>query len=142
MEKVQLILQLLHPYTFIPTSTVIREMIVLKFVNSHSVLSILCTACKHVQRLPIQWLLLYVITSKAPNLWWNNQVTTSYSRDGCDHQDNNVHIQVSIAYRVTQKYLQILFKSEKDSHSSDFFFQFQKIYEKLSFKFFQGETSY
>ena len=26
MEKVQLILQLLHPYTFIPTSTVIREM--------------------------------------------------------------------------------------------------------------------
>ena len=25
MEKVQLILQLLHPYTFIPTSTVIRE---------------------------------------------------------------------------------------------------------------------
>ena len=102
----------------------------------------LCIACKHVQRLPIQWLLLYVITSKAPNLWWNNQVTTSYSRDGCDHQDNNVHIQVSIAYRVTQKYLQILSKSEKDSHSSDFFFQFQKIYEKLSFKFFQGETSY
>ena len=26
MEKVHLILQLLHPYTFIPTSTVIREM--------------------------------------------------------------------------------------------------------------------
>ena len=26
MEKVQLILQLLHPYTFIPTSIVIREM--------------------------------------------------------------------------------------------------------------------
>ena len=26
MEKVQLILQLFHPYTFIPTSTVIREM--------------------------------------------------------------------------------------------------------------------
>jgi hypothetical protein len=25
-EKVQLILQLLHPYTFIPTYTVIREM--------------------------------------------------------------------------------------------------------------------
>ena len=30
MEKVQLILQLLHPYTFIPTSTVIREMRVLE----------------------------------------------------------------------------------------------------------------
>ena len=26
MEKVQLVLRLLHPYTFIPTSTVIREM--------------------------------------------------------------------------------------------------------------------
>ena len=30
-EKVQLILQLLHSYTFIPTSTVIREMRVLRF---------------------------------------------------------------------------------------------------------------
>ena len=31
MEKVQLILQLLHPYTFIPTSMVIREMRVVNF---------------------------------------------------------------------------------------------------------------
>ena len=31
MEKEQLFLQLLHPYMFIPTSTVIREMRVLLF---------------------------------------------------------------------------------------------------------------
>ena len=33
MEKVQLILQLLHPYTFIPTSTVIREMRVQSLID-------------------------------------------------------------------------------------------------------------
>ena len=33
IEKVQLILQLLHPYTFIPISTVIREMRVCKYVG-------------------------------------------------------------------------------------------------------------
>ena len=42
MEKVQLILQLLHPYTFIPTSMVIREMRVVTFkfaimLNSFSI---------------------------------------------------------------------------------------------------------
>ena len=35
MEKVQLILQLLHPYTFIPTSTVIREMSVMAKEAEH-----------------------------------------------------------------------------------------------------------
>ena len=36
MEKVQLILQLLHPYTFIPTYTVIREMRIQALLGLHS----------------------------------------------------------------------------------------------------------
>ena len=43
MEKVQLILQLLHPYTFIPTSTVIREMRVQTFQEYALVCLGLCT---------------------------------------------------------------------------------------------------
>ena len=40
MEKVQLILQLLHPYTFILTSTVIREMRVMTLLETIKVYSL------------------------------------------------------------------------------------------------------
>ena len=50
MEKVQLILQHLHPYTFIPTSTVIREMRVLS-----------CSALSRIQARHSEFILVMII---------------------------------------------------------------------------------
>ena len=42
MEKVELILQLLHPYTFIPSFTVIRDMRV--HINENTLVCVVYTA--------------------------------------------------------------------------------------------------
>ena len=48
MEKVQLILQILHPYMFIPTSTVIREM------------RVVCLQCQNKIQFCVQYLVCIV----------------------------------------------------------------------------------
>ena len=70
MEKVQLILQLLHPYTFIPTSTVIREMRVALLSSLSSWKLIQKKPSKRLQRLEGQG--LTPIGSRSKIKWYKH----------------------------------------------------------------------
>ena len=82
MEKVQLVLQLLHPYTFIPTSTVIREMRVpLRAIQNHTFSNE--TPCKKVPYIiinnPFSLIFFLLLLSKS-STFYNNTCATKTRR--------------------------------------------------------------